>query len=167
MDFRDGGGILEVAFAAREAVGLDFAELLEGSLELAREARAVEAEGGDGAVGVDDVEGDGGFFVGWMGGAMEHLGFEGGDSVEAPGGVGKFLSELRLGGGLRAVLVDELAAVLLVGGLVFRWQEGGAAGEAVAQRVARGTGFAFGSARAGGVLGVGSVDGRAIDDGKS
>ena len=61
MDFRDGGGVLEVAFAAREAVGLDLAELLERSLELAREAGAMEAEDGDGAVGIHDIEGDGGF----------------------------------------------------------------------------------------------------------
>ncbi|HUJ51694.1 MAG TPA: hypothetical protein VLW25_15905 [Bryobacteraceae bacterium] len=69
MDFRDGGGVLEVAFAACEALGLDLAELLEGALELAGEARAVEAEDGDGAVGVDDVKGDGRVLAGRMGDA--------------------------------------------------------------------------------------------------
>ena len=79
MDFGDSGGVLVVAFAEGTAAGLDFAELLERSLELAREAGAVEAEDGDAAVGVDDVKGDGCFFVVGVGGAVEQIGFEGGD----------------------------------------------------------------------------------------
>jgi hypothetical protein len=47
MEFQDGGGLLEVLGAAGEAVGLDFAEVIEGLLELSGEARAVEADGGE------------------------------------------------------------------------------------------------------------------------
>ena len=71
MQFEECGGIAEVALFALAAVCLDFAELAEVLLELAGEALAVEAEGGEEAVGVDDVEGDGGFFIGRVGGARE------------------------------------------------------------------------------------------------
>jgi len=40
-------------------------------LELAREPLAVQAEGGEGAVGVDDVKVDGSLIAGWVGGAVE------------------------------------------------------------------------------------------------
>ena len=56
MEFEKGGGTLEVALLLKAALGLDFAELVEGFLELAGEALRVQAEGGEGAVGVDDVE---------------------------------------------------------------------------------------------------------------
>ena len=63
-------------------------------------------------MGVDDVEGD--FGVGGRGGgAGEHVGFEQRDAVEAPGGVGEFLDELRFGGSGGLVFVEELAAVVL------------------------------------------------------
>ena len=147
--------------AAGETADLDLAKLLERFLELAREARAVEAEDGEGAVqGVD---------VGFHGSdsAVEQVGFQGGDAVEAPGGVGEFLGELGFGRGGGLVFVEELAAVLLVGGLIFGGQDSGAAGEAVAEGVAGGTGFAFRGAGAGGLLGVGAINGRAVDCGKS
>jgi hypothetical protein len=84
----------------------------------------VHAEGGDGAVGVDDIEVDASLIGGRVGGAVEQGGLERGDAVEAPGGVDKFLGELGLGwcGGL--VFVEELAAVALEGGGVL----GGAIG---------------------------------------
>ncbi len=113
MDFGDGGGVLEVAIAAFVAVGLDLAELLECFLKLAREARAVETERRECARGVGDVNLHG------LAGAFQQIGFEGGDAVEAPGGVGQFLGELCFGRGGRAVFVEELAAVLFVSGLVF------------------------------------------------
>jgi hypothetical protein len=43
MEFEDRGGVAEVASQAFEALKLDFAELIEGLLELAGEALAVEA----------------------------------------------------------------------------------------------------------------------------
>lgn len=76
MEFEEGGGALEVAVATLAAVGLDFEELLESPLELARKALAVEAQGGDGAVGVHDVELDRGLFGGRVLGAGEEVGFE-------------------------------------------------------------------------------------------
>jgi len=107
---------------------LDFAELVQGFLELAGESLAVHAEGGEGAVGVDDVEVDGSLLGGWVGGAVEQGGFEHRDAVETPSGVDEFLGELSFGGGGRLVFVEELAAVALVGGGVLRGEDGRLAG---------------------------------------
>ena len=71
MEFEEGGGVFEVAALALAAVGLDLAERVEGFLELAGEALAVDAEVGEEAVGVDDVEVDGGLLGGRVGGAGE------------------------------------------------------------------------------------------------
>jgi hypothetical protein len=105
----DGSSAFEVAFAALESVGLDLAKLLERFLELAGEALAVHAELGEGAVGVGDVDA----------GAGEQIGCEGGDAVEAPGGVGEFLGEMGFGVSGGAVFIEELAAVELAGVGVF------------------------------------------------
>ncbi len=164
VEFEEGGGVFEIALLALAALGLDGAELSERFLELAGEALRVEAEGGEGAVGVDDVEGHG-----WMsrdqwagcGGAGEELGFEERDAVEAPGGVGELVDELGLGGGGGVVLGEELLEVVLVGGEILGGEDGGAAGEAVLEGVEGRAVFAGVGAGAGGVLGVGAVDGGA------
>jgi len=161
MEFGDGGGVLEVAFAVRQALGLDRAELIESFLELAGEARAVEAEHRESARGAGDV------YFHFPAGAIQQIGFEGGNAVEAPGGVGEFLGELRFGGGCRAVLVEEPAAVLLVSCLILRTQNRGAAQEAVADGVLRRSRFTFLGAGAGGVLGIGAIDGCPVDGWKS
>ncbi|HTW64146.1 MAG TPA: hypothetical protein VME17_06000 [Bryobacteraceae bacterium] len=144
VEFEEGGGVGELAALARGAAGLDLAELVEGPLELAGKALAVEAEVGDEAMGVNDVECD--FSIGrdGRGGAGEDLGFEQRDTVEAPRGVGKFLDELRLGGSGGLVFVEEAAAVVVIGGAVLGGEDGGRGGEAVAQGVERGTLFAGG-----------------------
>src|SRR6202022_3490761 len=111
MQFQQGGGALEVALLLVTALGLDFAELVQGFLELAGEALAVQAEGGEGAVGVDDVEVDCGLVGGRVGCAVEQGGFKEWDAVEAPGGVGELLGELGFGGSGRLVFVKELPAV--------------------------------------------------------
>jgi hypothetical protein len=46
MEFEEGGSVFEVAALALGALGLDFAELVQGFLELAGESLAVQAEGG-------------------------------------------------------------------------------------------------------------------------
>jgi hypothetical protein len=51
-----GGGVFKIAVLAFAAIELDFAELIERLLELAGEACAVESQGGEQAMGVDDVE---------------------------------------------------------------------------------------------------------------
>jgi hypothetical protein len=84
-------------------------------LELAGEPLGVKAEGGESAMGVDNVEADGGLLGGRVGGAIEEGSFKRGDAVEAPGCVGEFLGELSFGGGGGFVLVEELAAVEPVG----------------------------------------------------
>ncbi len=70
MEFQEGRGVFEVAALALCAVGLDVAERVEALLELAGEALAVHAKGGEGAVGVDDVKVDCSLIVGWIGGAV-------------------------------------------------------------------------------------------------
>ena len=147
VEFQNGGGTLEVALLLEAAFSLDFAELVHGFLELAGEALRVHAEGGEGAMGVDDVEIDGRFEVR--------------NAVETPGGVDEFLSELSFGGRGGLVFVEKLAAVALVGGGVLGGEDRGATGEAVREGIEGRTQFAGGGAGSGGALGVGAVDGGA------
>ena len=142
VEFEEGGGIFEIAALAIGAVGLDFAELVERLLELAGQPLRVHAEGGE--------QGNKGLGVGVLG---KQLGFEQRDAVEAPGGVGEFLREVRFGGRGGLVLVEELAAVELVGGGVLGGEDRGSGGQAVAQGVEGGTLFAGGGAGAGGAIG--------------
>jgi hypothetical protein len=154
------GGFGELAALLDPALFLEGAELLECFLELAGEAAAVKAKLGE---LVDDNLGR------WQGllvsGLGEQAGFEQGDTVEPPGGLGEFQDELSFGGVGGLVFVAELAAVLLVGGRVFRRQDGGAGSEAMAEGVERGALFAGFGARAGGVLGIFPIDGGAVDFG--
>ena len=92
----------------------------------------------------------------------EKLGFEEGDAVEAPGGVGDFVDELSFGGCSGGVLVEKLLDVALVGVGVLGGQDGGAGSETMAQRVEGRTLLAGLGARTGGVLGVGAVGGGAL-----
>ncbi len=128
MEFQEGGGALEGAVMLVTALGLDFAEMVHGFLELAGEALIVEAEGGEGAVGVDDVEVDAGLIGGRVGSAIEQGGFERGDAVEAPGGVGEFLGELGFGGGGGLVFIEEAAAMGVERCLVFGGKDGSCSG---------------------------------------
>ena len=75
-------------------------------------------------MGVDDVEIDRGLIGGWVGGAVEEGGFERGDAVETPGGVGEFLSQLRLGGSGWLIFIEELAGMKLVSGWVLGSEDG-------------------------------------------
>jgi hypothetical protein len=143
MEFQEGRGMFELALLLAATLGLDFAELIHGLLELAGEPRVVQAEGDEGTVGVDDVKV----------GAVEESGFECGDAVDSPGGVGDFLDELSLGGSGGLVFVEELAAVALVGGGVLGGEDGGAAGETVGEGVLRRPLFAGGGAGSSGAIG--------------
>jgi hypothetical protein len=92
MEFQEGRGLFEVALLLVAALGLDFAEVVNSLLELAGEPLVVKAEGGEGAVGVDDVERYflirlASLIVGWIGRAVKESGFERRDAVDAPGGV--------------------------------------------------------------------------------
>jgi hypothetical protein len=157
MEFHEGRGVLEVALLLAAALSLDFAELVQGFLELAGEPLGVQAEGGEGAVGVDDVKVDGSLLGGWVGGAVEEGGFEQGDAVKAPGGVGDLLGEVGLGGRGRLVFVEELTAVALVCRGVLGSEDGGVAGEAVGGGVKRSALFAGGGAGSGREERVGAV----------
>ena len=150
MAHEDFGRVVELTALQAAALFLDIAKLLEGFLELAGEAGAVQAKRGELR--------DQGLGVGVLG---QQFGFEEGDAVEAPGGVGDFVDQLSLGGGAGLVLVEKLLDVALVGFGVLGRQDGGAGSETMAQRVERRTLLAGFGARTGGVLGVGAVGGGA------
>ena len=75
----------------------------------------MQAQRGEGAISIDNIEIDSSLLGGWDGGAGEQLGFEEWDAVEAPRGVGDFVDQLSLGGGGGLVLVEKLLDVALVG----------------------------------------------------
>jgi hypothetical protein len=81
------GSFVELTALDAATFVLHIAELIDGFLELAGEARAVEAKRGE--------LGDEGLRVGVL---HEQFSFDEWDAVEAPGGVGDFVGELRLGG---------------------------------------------------------------------
>ena len=149
---RSAAACFEVALFALAAVGLDGAELVERFVELAGEAVALDTDGLEETMGVEDSEA---VLAG------EEAGFEERDAVEAPGGVGEFADELGFGGRGGLVFIAELAAVVFVGGGVFGGEDGGAGGESMGEGVEGGAVFAGVGAGAGGVLRVGAVGGGA------
>ena len=151
MEFEESRGLFEVTLLLVVALGLDFAELVQRFLELAGEPVGVQAERGEGAMGVDDIEVDTSLRGWWIGGAIEERGFERGDAIETPGGVGEFLDELGFGGSGGSIFVEELAAVELVGGGVLGSEDRGAAGESGGEGVLGRALFAGGGAGSGGV----------------
>ena len=174
MDFIDGGGLAKLISLLLEPLGLDVAELVEGLVELAGESIAMSADGVEQALLAAEGFGDGesGVEVGDIGvdGAgrrfeVEDGGFESGDAFQAPGGVGELVDEDSFGGALGFVVFEESLDVAVVGGAVFRGQEGVDGGKSVAERVQRGVGFAFGCPGAGGILGIEAVDGVAFRSG--
>ena len=172
MELEDSGGLFHLFFFYFAALGLNFAELLERPFELAREAVLMAAEvresaglvahgGGHGEGGLDfrvsgiDVFG---LFVDAEG---EKISFESGDAVDAPRCIGEGLHELLFEGACGPEIVEEALGVGFVGGVVLGGKDDDVAGEAVAESVEGGTLFAGRGAWAGGVLGVGAVNGGA------
>ncbi len=137
MEFEEGGGVFEIAALTLSAVRLNVAKGGKAFLELAGETLALDAEVGEEAMGIDDVEGDGGRFAGRVGGAIEHVGFEQRDTVETPGGIDELLDELRFGGSGGLVFVEEAAAMVFVDSRILRGKDRGSGGQAVAQGVER------------------------------
>ncbi len=137
MELNDGGSVPEIAVFALATFELDCLEVFERFVELAGEALAVEAEGREGPMRIDDVERRGLGAGGWGLGTREEIGFEKGDAFEAPEGVGQFVNECGFSGSGRAVFFDELAAVLLVRGRVFGGENGRAAGQPVSESIER------------------------------
>ncbi len=153
MEFQEGSCTLEIALLLETVLRLDFAQLVECLSELAGEPLRVHAESGEGAVGVDDVKFEAGLLGGRAGSAVEQGGFERGNAVDAPRGIGELLAELGFGRSRGLVFVEELAAVLLVGGGVLGGEYRGTAGEAVGEGVLGRTLFAGDGAGAGGAVG--------------
>jgi len=114
------GRVAELAAFKLPAFFLDVTELLESLLELAGEALAMQAERGEGAVGIDDVE----VLVGQVGGAGEQVGFQKGNSVETPSRIGQFVDELGFSGRRRFVFIEKLLVVTLEGGRIFGRENG-------------------------------------------
>jgi hypothetical protein len=157
MHFQHSRGTLQLALLLAPAIGLNFAEVFQGLLKLAGKPLAVQAEGGEGAVGVDDIEVDGGLIGRWASGAVEQGGFERRDAVKPPGGIDELLGELGLGRRGWLVFLEELAAVALVSGRVFGSEDGIAASEAMGESIQGRTLFSGGGAGPGGEKGVGAV----------
>ncbi len=120
MADEDFGHFVEMAALLAATLLLGIAELIGGFLELAGEARAVEAQPGE--------ERDLCLGVGGLG---EQVGFEEWDAVETPGGIGDFVNELSLSGVGGGVLIEKLLDVALVGFGVLRGEDSGAGSEAV------------------------------------
>ncbi len=174
MHLLDEGGFFQLGFFVGAAIGLDLAELVERSFELAREAMLVRAEvrecagvlaqgGGHGKRGVDFRMGRVDVVRLLVDAEREQVGFEGGDAIEAPGSVGERLHELIFEGALGLEVVEEAAGVAFVGSVVFGGQDDDVAGESMAEGVEGGTLFAGRGAGAGGVFGVGAIDAGASD----
>ena len=115
--FEHAGRVLQIYLLSFTALCLEGAELLERLLELAGEALAVNAEGGE---RLDHELG--------IRGVFEQLRFDQRDAVLSPGEVGKLVDELRLGGRGGAELVEELLDVAVEGGQVFGREDGGLGG---------------------------------------
>src|ERR1700722_8372465 len=164
VQFEQSGGVFEFAALALDALSLHFAEFVQAFLELAGETLALNAEVGEEAMGVDDVKFDGGLLGGWIGSAGEQVGFEERDAIEAPGGVGELLDELGFGGSGGSVFVEEAAAMGVEGRLVFGRKDGGGGGQAMAQRIQRGTLLTGIGSWSGGAQGIGAVNGGARRD---
>jgi hypothetical protein len=130
------GGLVEVVSFPGEAFGLELPEQGESLLKLTGEALAVEAEVREGArLGVErrgggerllDLFGGFGELVGEVDHAQgEEIGFEGGDAVEPPGGVGQSLDQLGLDDAFGLAFVDERFDVALVGFQVVAGEDNG------------------------------------------
>ncbi len=87
----------------------------------------------------------------------EDIVFDGFDAVEAPVVVGDAVGELDFEEAFGVEFGEEGGVVLVVGIAVFFGQEGGLAGETVAEAVEAGPGFAGRGGGAGGVGGVFAV----------
>jgi hypothetical protein len=128
MEFEERGGVFQVATLAFPAFGLDLAQLFERFLELTRQAMPMDAQVAEEAMGVDDVEIDGGLVIGRISGAGQQVGLEERDAVDAPGGVGQFADELGFGGSGGLVFVAKLAVMSFERGVVFGGEDGGEGG---------------------------------------
>ena len=87
----------------------------------------------------------------------EQTGFEGAHAAQAPGGHGHLLDEQGFGRSGGLVFGEKSVEQFLELFRVFVGEDGGLGGEAVAERVEADGGAAFGSARAGGELGVATI----------
>jgi hypothetical protein len=120
-----------------EAGGLEFAELFEGAVELAGEALLGGAEGGESAGLLGEALGDRDVVER----GREEVRLERGDAAQAPGGVGERLDQVFFEYADGLDVVEEAAAVELIGGGVLGGQDGGAAEEAVTERILRAARF--------------------------
>jgi hypothetical protein len=107
--------------------------------------------------GVIDIDGPGML----MHPEREEIGFERGNPVKTPSGIGKSLDQLFFKCALGFEIVEEKLGLALVGSEILCGHDDGMPGESVAKRIERRALFARVGARAGGVLGIGAIDGSA------
>ena len=137
---------------------------MKGPIECALDAGFVARKGFDGA-GTGSVVGESAgarvetvFVVGELGHAeIEQTGFKRPHAAQTPGGHGHLLDEQGFGGTGGLVFGEKGIEQFpeFVG--IFVGKDGGLGGESVAEGVERDGGATFGSARAGGVLGVATI----------
>ena len=125
------GSDRRVSFVQDRATWHDLAQgptqLTNNPLDLVIDGDAffvVQAQGGERAVGVDDVEVDASLLGGQVGGAIEEGGFKGWNAIDSPSGVGEFLGELGFGGSSGSVFIEEAATMRVVRGAVFGGEDG-------------------------------------------
>jgi len=168
---RPGGGIVANPFLliglagvveVFQAGGLGLLDQLEGALRLAGKALFIDGEragalvdvvlegGRSGAGGGGSVFCGADFVLVLDGGQGETGLFHGGDSIEAPRGVGDGLDELALHGAGGFVMDKGFSAEYFVGLEVVGWDDDGVAGEAMSVE-ARAL-FAFRGAGSGGFM---------------
>ena len=168
MELEYSGGFFHFFFFFFAALGLNLAELLESSFELAGKAMFVAAEVGEGADLFADGSGHGqsgldfrvsGGDIGrlFVDAESKKISFKSGDAIDAPGSIGEGLNELLLEGAFGLEVGEEALGVRFIGGVVLSGQDDDVAGESMAEGVEGGTLFTGGGAGAGGVLGVGAV----------
>jgi hypothetical protein len=90
------------------------------------------------------------------------IGLDGGDAVQAPGGVTQRLNKVLFERSDGPELLQESLGMALVCGRILGREDDGLAGETVAEGEEAGALFAGAGAGAGGFFGVGAVDGGAI-----
>jgi hypothetical protein len=147
-------GVVHFCFVLLAALGLELFELAEGLLHRTVQTLFIDAEidegfrvvaegpgGGESGVNLGMAEID--VARGFEMAHAEHAVFDGPNAVDAPLIVGDRLGELALDRGLRVEAGHDFPREFPVGVHVFRGEDDDARGEAVAQGVHAGAGFAW------------------------
>jgi hypothetical protein len=152
------------------AEGLEAVDLFEGAVESALDADLVAGEVVEALVvravpSIDKADAVGGVVVAAFAQGVLQVGqalvevaaFKDAEAAETPGGHGEVIDQLGLEGAGRGQFVLKGVQELVELGGVFGGQQGTGGGEAVGQRIRRGTGFAGGGLGAGAALSIAAI----------